>query len=439
MVNRFFKNRYDFLILFCIWCGNYAFTALDNYRVMQPWTVGFFISIVAAIVLKWNSAMKKSFIALILYAAALTSLAMQSDESMKVQSILLKSYFFFIYFTIPILFFANRDFNVAIFFRRLFPFVFIICIFYIVDCVIFNGNVLIPNSHLSGNVLSRFYDLYWDPLSFKFPRKYPPGLYWMAMIIFPIQHYYKLKPWQWLIMILALISCRTFSVISAYVLAFLLFQKNTRRIALYLLALVLVMVPIYFVDKAMGVASDKQESTLRISSTIDQFMNLGNAQDEEDLAEFASGRMAQAIPKIALVYEYKREWIGLGFLHPEYTKNPKYIIFNEYYEDVEQAEEAASGIEVELLQTFVNCGYLGLIAYFLFFSYTIWVVRKYKLAKFYYLILFCMFWMGMGGFATLYLQHGLIIAGLTYGVVILSEKDEANRKFTEELVNGKEK
>ncbi len=436
LVNRFFKDRYDFLIVFCILCGGYAFVALDNFK-MQPWNIGFVISIIAAIVLKWNAVGKKVLIALMIYAVVLFCLALQSDESMKVQFVLMKFYIFFIYFTLPALFFANRPFDISLFFRRFFPYVIIICVFYILDCAIFNGNILIPNSHLSNGVISRFYDLYWDPFSFRFPRKYPPGLYWLALLIYPVQNYYKLRPWQWTVIVLALLSCRTFSVITAFVLAYLLFQKSTLKTALYLMGALIVLVPIYFVDKALGTAGNEQ-SALRISSSVDQFINLGSAQDDEDIAEFGSGRMAQAIPKIALVYEYKKQWTGLGFLHPELTKNPKYIIFNEYYVDETQAEEAASGIEVELLQTFVNCGYLGLMAYFLFFGYTCWVVRKYRLAKFYYTVLFCMFWMGMGGFATLYLPHGLIIAGLTYGVVLLSEKTEENTRATLQLIDRKE-
>lgn len=436
MFNRFFKNRYDFLIVFCIWCGSYGFTALDNYRVMQPWNVGLALSIIGAIFLKWNSATRKTIIALVIYAISLIWLATFSWESMKVQSITLRTYFFFIYFTLPFLFFANREFDVACFFRRLFPYMLLICIFYIIDCIIFNGNVLIPNSYLSGGRLSRFYDLYWAPFTFRFPRKYPPGLYLLALIIFPLQQFYKLRPWQWIVIILALLTCRTFSVITALLLSFLLFQKNTRRTALYLGALIIVMMPIYFVDKAMSVTGG--ESPLRISSSVDQFVNLGNAQDDEDLAEFGSGRMAQALPKLALVYEYKKQWTGLGFLHPEFTKNPKLIIFNDYYSDETKAEETASGIEVELLQTFVNAGYLGLIMFFLFYGYTCWVVRKYRLAKFYYTVLFAIFWMGMGGFARLSFPHGLIIAGLAYGVVLLSEKNEKNEEFTKKLVERKE-
>ncbi len=435
MINRFFKDRYFFLILFCLWCGNYGFTAVDNYK-MQPWNIGFIIAIIGAIALKWAPTTRKTIIALILYACALVGLAMLSDESLGVQLITLKMYLFFIMFTIPLLFFANREFNIAIFFRRLFPFIFIICIFYIIDCAIFSGNVLVPNTRLPGGVLSRFFDLYWQPLSFRFIRKYPPALYWMAIAIFPVMNYYKLKPWQWILIGLALLTCRTFSTISAYVLAFLLFQKNTLKIALSLIAMMIVLVPIYFFDKAMGVTGN-EESTLRISSTIDQFINLGEAQDDEDLAEFASGRMAQALPKINLVSEYHRQWIGLGFLHPTLTKNPKYIIFNEYYVDEEQAEEAATAIEVEMIQLYVTVGILGMLAYFLFYGYTCWAIRKYRLAKMYYIVAFCMVWMGIGGFATLSNPHGLIIASLTYGIIILSQKDERNTQYTIDWMEGK--
>lgn len=436
MINRFFKNRYDFLIIFALWCGGYSFTAMDSYRFFQSWNVGGLVCILGAIFLRWNTVTKKSMIALGLYALAFIGLATLSDESMRVQAKLMKSYFFFIYFVLPLLVFANREFNVAEFFKRLFPYALIACIFYIIDCVVFSGNVLVPNTHLSSNAISRFYALYWSPLSFGFLRKYPPGLFMLVLLIYPVQNFYKLRLWQWVVIGIALLTTRTFTFISALVIVYLLFQDNTRRTALYLAGLIVVMIPVYFFDKAMGVVNGT-ESTLRISSTIDQFTSLGSAQDDEDLAEFGSGRMAQALPKLDLVYQYKKQWVGLGFLHPTETKNPKYIIFNEYYSDIEKAEEAAAGIEIEVLQTFVNVGYLGLLVYFLFYAYTCWVIRKYKIAKLYYTSLLAVFWMGMGGFATLAHPHGLILVGMAYGVVILSEKNKTNLRYTEQLLNGK--
>ena len=59
--------------------------------------------------------------------------------------------------------------------------------------------------------------------------------------------------------------------------------------------------------------NDSFQSRLRIKSSVDQFMDLFNAVDDEDIAEFGSGRMAQALPKLDVVERENRQLIGLGF------------------------------------------------------------------------------------------------------------------------------
>lgn len=85
---------------------------------------------------------------------------------------------------------------------------------------------------------------------------------------------------------------------------------------------------LYCVDSFLPYNGELKQSTLRIKSSIDQFFILENMQDEEDLAELGTGRMAQIIPKMDLLFELNKEWTGFGFLHPEKTTMSKYIIYN---------------------------------------------------------------------------------------------------------------
>lgn len=165
-------------------------------------------------------------------------------------------------------------------------------------------------------------------------------------------------------------------------------------------------------------------SFFRIKSSIEQIQAVREAQDDEDIAEFGSGRIAEALPKLEMVNHYNRNWTGLGFIHPQLTTNTKYIINNEYYKDQSENEEAATGIEIEFLQVYITVGYLGLIAYFLFFGSTYAMIRKYRYSRYYLSVLIIVFWFSLGGFTGFTMSHGQIILGLAFAATLLAQRQK---------------
>ena len=130
-------------------------------------------------------------------------------------------------------------------------------------------------------------------------------------------------------------------------------------------------------------------------------------------------------------------WTGLGFLHPELTKNTKYIIENEYYIDVEKSIEVATGIEISPLQVFLTIGYIGLIIHLLFFIWLYVVIRKLKYSQFYLSVMIFVFIASLGGFMGWNMTTGLAMMGLSYGAVLLANREEVwksqNKEYSRQI------
>ncbi len=411
LVNRFKRDRYDFIIMFTIFSGCYAMMGNEDLP-FKPMDLAFFISIIGFLVYKKSKVVRKIFVLLLLYALVLFLIAKTSEETMGVQIKRMRGYLMMFYVFIPLMAFSGREFDIKIFFRRVFVYMLILCAFYVLDGFILNGYILIPNSYTDeAGTVSTFTNIYW----YLFPRKYPPGLFIMCLCLFPVMKYYKLTTKQWILICLALATTRTMTFIFGMIITYVIFQGHFKKVMKYLCGALIAIVALYYIDGAMG-------GFLRVQSTFEQFVSLDAAQDEEDLAEFGSGRIAQTIPKFEVLYDLDREWLGLGFLHPELTTNPKFWVKNEFYSDVTKADEVATGVEITQLQTILDIGYLGLIIQFVFYILLYYVIRHLKYAK-YYLVVFAIisFW-GLGGFAGLNTHLGLFFLALSLAVILLSDE-----------------
>lgn len=427
LINRFKKDRYDFLIMLTIFFGGYGLIGEGTLPV-KPWDIAFVVSIIGLFVTRKSAIARKAVTALAVYAACLVVLALFSEERMSIQIRTLRNYLFFVYFIVPIMVFAGQKFELKTFFSRLAPYVFIICIFYIIDGLVVNGQIFVPYTFVWGEVE---HSTFYSPILFgfgTFPRKYPPGLYLFILFAFAMARYYKLSKWQWAVIILALCSCRTFTVISGIFATYIFCMPNVKKIARYAVIACAAFVALYFVDSMLPATKDGLESPLRISSSINQFVDLSEVEDEEDLANLGSGRMAQVLPKLELVNELGKQATGLGFLHPQLTTNQKYIIINPLYVDEEKAEEVATGIEIEPVQVYVTIGYIGLIFHSLFFVFTYLFISRLKYSFYYISAVFTAFWFGLGGFANLNGPEGLILCGLAFSIVILSHESESSKE-----------
>lgn len=421
LVNRFKRNRYDFLIVSMLLVGNFGLIGEDTFFGLKMYDVALALSLVGLMVYKLRGPSRKAAVAWGLYVAGLLLLARFSDETMGVQFRIIRAWMPFIAFVLWLMLFSGRQFDMQAFFRRLGLFTFVMCCFYIMDGYVIGGHIMLPRTFTWGGVPSTFYNPALDGF-LSFPRKYPTGLFLLLVFIYPMARYYKLSALQWMVIVGALFTSRTFTIITALAVTYVVSMPDFKRAARWLLVVPLMFVAAYFVDSMLPPLRENQ-SALRVKSSMDQIINLSVAEDDEDMAEAGSGRIGQAIPKLELLNSYNKEWTGLGFLHPQLTTNTKYIIDNEYYVDAEKSEEVATGIEVHLLQVYLNIGILGLLLHLGFYFYTWWLVRGMQYSRFYLSTLVALLMAGMGGFAGLHDFAGITIAATVFGTVLL-----ANRK-----------
>lgn len=420
LVRAFREDRYSFVVMLTL---TVAGSGLINSK-MIPGVRFSDLATITAIVLffiyRKSPQARQTVVLLVAYLVALLILATYSIESMSIQLVTLRTYLEFSYFIIPVACFAGRDFDITLFFRRVIQFSMIMCVFYIIDAYIICGNLFVPLSALWGGAESTFYDLYWQPFSFHPLRKYPVGMFFVLLSVFPMMRWFKCPWWMWVVFAVAIVCTQTFTLMLAVVLTMLYLAGGFKKFIKYSAITLVGLVAIYFVDSALPRGDDDTKgSVLRVASSVDQFIDLFSAVDVEDLAEFGTGRMAQVIPKVELVMREHKQWTGLGFLHPDKTKISRYVIDNEFYKDISESEELAYDVEVIPAQVFLTVGYIGLFVHLLFFVALILIIRRDRLSVYFNAVLFMCFVLGMSGFARLIDFQGLGICALAYAAVLL--------------------
>lgn len=432
LISSFRRDRYDFVIMLSLFFGGFGLIG-ENTLPIKAWDIGFVVSVIGVIVLKKTLFEKKVVWMTLIYGASLVFLATFSEESMIVQIRTIRNYLFFLYFIVPIIVFRGQKFDIRVFFIRLIPFIIILFCFYVLDCYIFNGHIMLPCTYIWDGSESVFYSPFYYGFGY-FPRIYPPGLFPAVLAVYPLARFYKLYGWQWILSLLVLGATKTFTVISGLIAEYVIAMPDVKRTLRYAAFAFGFIGVVYLIDSVLPMHGDNQESTFRIYSSVRQIVDIGAAQDDEDLAELGSGRLGQAFPKFELIDEMGKQATGLGFLHAELTTNPKYIIDNPFYSDISRAEEVATGIEVEPLQVYLSAGYIGLIIHFVYIFLTYYFVRKFRYSFYYVTVLFALFWFGLGGFAPLNAHDGLILCSLAFSVVYLDKlsQDEDERNANEE-------
>lgn len=431
LINRFREDKYDFIIMLTLFFGGYGLTGQDTFGPLKMPDVALAVSLIALFVYRKTGLVRKACIGWALYLAGILILASFSEESMSVQLRTIRNYLTFIYFLIPLVVFSGMEFDFDKFTAKLFPFALILCTFYIIDGFILNGFVFLPRTSIAGaESESTFFNPIMHPLSGPLVRKYAPGLYMMLLCVYPLAKTYKLRWWQWLLFIGALAACRTFTVILGFVIGYFVCVLTWRTMLKYALIAVCAFGALYYVDGLIP-TKDAHESALRIKSSIDQIIELGEVQDDVDLADFGSGRFGQMLPKLEMAREYDRQLTGLGFLHAELTTNTKYILINEYYINAEKSEETAVGVEIEPVQVYINMGYLGLALYFAYFIAMYVIVRRKRYSLYFLSLLVMSFVDGLGAYGGLTVPVGLLLCALCFAVVIMgpdNKYDENNTK-----------
>lgn len=431
LIRSFKENRYDFVIQLTIFFGGYSLMTDSDAHVNLSLSA-FALSIVAILILRKPPILKKALIWLVLYAAGLIYFMLKSEETLLVQWLGFRAYMSIIYLFVPFLVFSGKEFDIRKFFRQLYIYVFIICTFYAIDSLIINGMFLLPRdpSWNTMKIFSTFYDPWFNPFSFEFPRRWPTGLYILILIIYPSARMYKLSKLQWTLIIASLLIARTFTFTIAIAIIYLFCSVSGKRVVIYIFGMVAALTILYYIDTQLppttyisGDGVEASTSALRIQSQIDQLTDLDPAKaDEEALADFATGRGAQIIPKLELLFRMDREWIGFGFLSRATTTKKKYIIDNDLYGNPDEAVEVATGVESMPFQVLLDIGILGLIAHVLFFFGLWFVIRKLPYAAYYISVAVVFVIIGISGMDGLIRPISLHLVGLCYAAVIMNEK-----------------
>ena len=421
------REGFVFMLMFSL--GEYAISyPKDQWGVnlLYPATFCYFL---AMCLLRKNPVLKRTIWYFLAYVASTIVLCVIAPETLSNQWRTFLSYISFGSFAMFLLCFANRPFDIHRFWNRVFSLQLTICAFYIIDGYILRGWVLVPLSHWPKDWARPSYTNLYIFID-SFPRKYPPGLFPLALLMFPMARHYKLRWWQWGIIIGALMASRTFTVITGLIVGYLLAMGTLRKYLLYGGFTFAVFTALYVVDMSMADPSEEGKTPMRIASSINQFISISEVQDDEDLATFGTGRMAQAIPKVTNIFETGNIWTGFGFV-PATTTNPRFIIENEL--SLTQADEGryvdVVSVEIAPVNLFLQLGFIGLAIHIIFIIALCRLVRNMKYGKYFINVMVIMIWFGLSGFASFCYSAGILICALAYAAVLLANKHTHTEKL----------
>ena len=165
-------NKYDFLLQSTLLFGVYGFY---DENLTFPFKLHdlLFIVYFAGFFIYWKDKnIRRLLIPVSIYILFLFFVAMLSDEFLMIQARRLRLYMHILYFLFPLLVFRKQDFDIKLFFNKLFIYVLIISCFYIIDSLVVSNHILVPRTTWG--------DLTYSTLEVNllgdFIRKYPPGM-----------------------------------------------------------------------------------------------------------------------------------------------------------------------------------------------------------------------------------------------------------------------
>lgn len=441
-LNRWKRDRYDLIIQFTIFSGGYSLF-LSTIDLFIPYEKLLFLaSIILMVVYKKNAIEKKVVLWAVAYIVFLLIFARLSEIAILTQFpviIIWASMYFFIF---PLVLYGKNEFNMKDFIRHLYPYLFIFCLFYVIDSFVLSGHFFTPRDattvYYGTNIT--FLNLSLNPFSFNFIRIWPQGLFIIFICIYGLIHYYKLRMWQILLIVCALFVTRTFTLYVALLLTWIIVMPGRLKKLLLFLAGLGVFFIMYLIDSEPVEQPDgSYQSTLRVKSTISQFDLLKDLNDEEELEKFGSSRMVTIIPALEIINSLDREAIGVGFLGSLEKTPSKYHVVNTSLEDEDMREMVMTRVEVAPIRVFLTIGYIGLILHCAFFIVLWLMVRKLKYSVFFGTPLIGFVLMGISGFSGLLEAWSLYMCSLALAAVLLANRkdfSDEKKKVRKELASG---
>lgn len=427
LIREYQRDRSGFLFMLLLAVGDYAISAPKyQWGVNASYLIAI-VSVIGFCIIRKTPVIKKTIVAFTAYVVVVSFIAFGfGAELMTYQWKPMTGFFAFCFFVIPLLVFYDKEtFDIHAFWKKGFILMLIMSVFYIIDGYILCGWVMVPCS---------FIDYDADPSTWLHPytrgflaeatRKYPPGIYAYALLIYPLARYYKLRWYHWLMVIGALMASRTSSTMFAWIIGFVLAQGSLKKYGRYLIIAIVGVSALYFVDDAMGY-DENDYSTLRVAYMINQLTDLTNVEDDEDLSEAGTGRMAQAIPAVEMTFANDREWTGYGFVNP-LTDNPDLQMYCDLIENPLLRVRAVNDVEITPVRVFVSLGWIGLAVWFIFVFGVYRIIRHLKMAGYYLNVAIILMIYGVGGFDSWFTAPGVLIGGLAYGIVLLLNKSPQN-------------
>lgn len=414
LFNHFKKNQEAFIVELFILCTYSGFIDQESLAIkLSDVLMG--VSVLILFLRRFDKTVRMINIIILVYFVGVFFLASLSDEPMSVQIRTMRYYFCIITYIIPFVILRNVPSSFLNIGKYLILYSIIICTFYIIDGFVLKGHAFLP--HTPGAENSVWYNPDINLSLTRFPRIYPPGLYILIPAAYYMARYYKLPPILWLMIILAFAASRTMTFISGFIAVYVFAIPNRQLVMKYTKTIVIGAVLLYIVDANTG-------SFLRISSTVDQFLELKEAietDDIEKISEFGSGRLAQILPKFDKLIGDGKLMTGFGFIHPQESNRVDLLIDNEYYKDISKSVtiEMPTAVEVTQAQTILNIGIIGLffqIAIYVFLAVVI--SKRLKEWKFFVGVLIGVNVTGLGSMIGLITLHSLWLA-LALGLTLI--------------------
>lgn len=427
MIRSFVNDRHEFLVQLTLFSGAYGLYFSDPLIIRNDHLI-FIVVLLLAIIYRKPPIVKQTFGIIGLYFLAFIILASFSDFSVGSQLMKMRHCFYFIYFLVPVVAFSSQEFDFSRFMEWILGYTIALSGFYILDSFVICGHVFVPRVFDYDTAVSTWTDLHIHLFSSPFRRIYPPGLYIATIAIYGIARTFRLHKWQYAVFMLGVACTKTITFIVGLLISLSYLRNILKHIAKYSLLLIASLVALYFIDgwveEKLNIEARDFESPLRIKSTVDQIADLINADTIDDYAKFGSGRMAQAIPKFELMYKYGKEWTGMGFLDRVTTTNTRYIIDNDFVGNPDDKVEVATGVEIAYAQTILNVGYIGLVVQLLIYIMIAFRVRKLHHFKFFMSVFISIMIFGINGICSINNMDGLLLLALSYGVTLLSDRDQ---------------
>lgn len=438
LLREFKICREAFIIKLMFVFGGYAFTFPNTQWGVNLNFILFIVAIGGMFLLRKDKVLKRSIIAYVCYAMAVMLIALPFGlERLSVQLRPMLSFLTFCFFVIPLLCFNGRAFDIHEFWRQLMSLMLVVCVFYIIDAFVVRGWLLVPCAWFSFDNVSTWHSIVMYGPGGPIPRKYPPGVFPLALLVYPLARYYRLRWWQWGIVLVALGCTQTSTVIFALVIGYIICQGTVKKYLLYGVGAISLFTVLYYIDDSMGYTMSEQ-STMRIASSVNQILALNEAEDDEDFADAGSGRIAQALPALEMQHEQHRELQGFGFIDSR-TTNPRALVYCEFFRDPEMQVIAVTSVEITYLRVLLTLGWIGLIIWLLYYIGIYGIIHKLRYARYYINVVIIMLIYGVSGWSSLFDPPGLLITAMSYAVVLLANKPSSLKEYPDEYPREEKK